>query len=230
MGVRSIGIAVMLAAAAAGAGAQQAAAPTVTVSAQGVSKVAPDTAVVTLDIRAQDGKLRNAYDKTQTQADQVRALLQQQGFNPADAHWSGYQVFPINGENGKVSSYEVATEAELDVTNFEKIGPLVDAAGAAGLGALRGVRFELKNPAAAKQAAIADGYHSARAEAEALARAAGERLGGLAHASVDSSETRAPGPLLLSSQMELRQAPMQQFTPQLITVTANVSLEYRIGQ
>jgi len=224
-----VATAMLLGGVALGALAQQAA-PMVAVSAQGQSQVAPDTAVVTLDIRAQDAKLKNAYAKAQTQADQVRALLQQQGFNAADAHWSGYQVFPINGDNGKVSAYEVATEAELDVGDFAKIGPLVDAAGAAGLSGLRNVRFELKHPEAAKQEAIADGYRLAHAEAEALARAAGERLEGLQHASVDSSETRTPVPMLMSSQAVMRNAPMQQFTPQLITVTANVSLEYRLGQ
>src|SRR6185312_14389046 len=112
------------------------------------------------------------------------------------AHWSGYSVQPnVDYKTRRVTDHTVTTSLRLEFTDFAKIGPLLDAAGAAGLDALRGVSFELKDMDAARAGAIANGYHQARQEAEALARAAGRDLLGLSHASVDVASPSAPRPM-----------------------------------
>jgi len=204
---------------------------TVEVSVQGEFHAEPDTALVQMEITGQGAALQAAYAQAQAQAEQVRSLLRRQGFRPAQAHWSGYQVQPnVDYKTQRVKDYTVTTSLRLEISDFAKIGPLVDAAGAAGLNALRGVSFELKDMDAAKAAAIADGYRRAEAEAEALAHAAGRQLAGLSRATVDVS-TPSPRPVLYamaSSRMAGAVAPTAEFTPQQITVTARISAVFRL--
>ena len=205
---------------------------TVEVSVQGEFHAEPDTALVQMEITGQGAALQAAYAQAQAQAEQVRSLLRRQGFRPAQAHWSGYQVQPnVDYKTQRVKDYTVTTSLRLEMSDFAKIGPLVDAAGSAGLNALRGVSFELKDMDAAKAAAIADGYQRAQAEAEALAHAAGRQLSGLSRATVDVS-TLAPRPVLYamaSSRMAGAPAPTAEFTPQQITVTARISAVFRLN-
>ncbi|MGH9480951.1 MAG: SIMPL domain-containing protein [Terriglobales bacterium] len=201
--------------------------PTIQVSAQGQFEASPDTALVSMQITGDNADLQAAYREAQTQAEQVRDLLKQQGFTPEQAHWSGYSVEPnMNYQTHKLTSYTVTTSVRLEFTDFTKIAPLLNAAGAAGLSAVRNVSFELKHPEAAKAAAIADGYRQAHLAAEALAQAAGRQLQALARASVDTS---LPGPVFVPRMLAMASAapaPTEQFSPSQITVSATVNLVY----
>lgn len=203
---------------------------TVTVAAQGKFEAAPDTAVVNWDITGENASLKAAYAQAQAQAEQVRALLTRQGFTPQQAHWSSYQVQPQWDPKGRrVSGYQVSTTLRLEFADFAKIGPLLDAAGTSGLSALRGVSFELKDMQAARAAAIADGYRQTRQEAEAFATAAGRRLLGLSHASVNVASPYAPQPMFARAMVAGAAPPTEAFTPQTITITAQITAVYKIA-
>jgi len=206
---------------------------TVQVTAEGTYKADPDTAVVNLEIEGKNADMKAAYAQAQAQAEKVRGLLRQQGFTSEQAHWSSYNVQPnMDYRTHRLTDYTVTVQASLEFTDFAKIGPLLDAFGAAGVNALRGVSFELKkNLDAAKTAAIADGYHKSRQEADALAQAAGRRIEGLLYATVDVSEPAVFMPRVLSSMAlaAAAPAPTEQFTPRQITVTARISAVYRLN-
>lgn len=201
----------------------------VQVSAQGEFRANPDTAVVQMEVTGHDRDLKVAYAQAQSQAGQVRMLLQQQGFSPQQAHWTSYQVQPnLDYRTRNVTDYSVTTSLQVEVSDFSKIEPLVEAAGSNGLSALRGVSFELKDMEVAKAAAIADGYRKARQEAEALARAAGRQIQDLESASVDVS-LPSPAPVLMEARAAMAApAPMAEFSPGEITVTAHITAAYRL--
>ncbi|MGH9468315.1 MAG: SIMPL domain-containing protein [Terriglobales bacterium] len=215
------------------AAAQATARPTVSVNARGSVQAAPDTAVVNLAITGQSARLTDAYSQAQHQAAQVRALLNGQGFQPAQAHWSGFQVMPNRDPKTQhIVGYTVRNDLELDLTTFTQIGPLLDTSTGRGLAALRSVSFELRHPEAAESSAIADGYRQAHEEAAAFAQAAGLQLEALQHANVNTFMPM-PRPILRSSGRIAMAgpdaAPTAQFTPGLITVTASVSASYYLG-
>lgn len=204
---------------------------TISVGAQGQYQAAPDTAVVELQISGQNSSLKAAYAQAQAQAEQVRGILRDQGFAPQQAHWSSYRVQPnFDYKVHRVVDYTVTSSAELSLADFAKIGPLVDAFGQAGIPALRGVRFELKDMAAAKASAIQDGYRQVHREADALAVAAGRKLGELDSASVDVSLPSVVRPVMYSMSMRTpaAPAPTEEFTPETITVNARVNAVFRL--
>jgi uncharacterized protein YggE len=203
---------------------------TVTVSAQGKFEAAPDTAVVNWDITGENASLKTAYAQAQAQAGQVRALLTRQGFTPQQAHWTSYQVQPQwDAKSRRVTGYQVSTTLRLEVSDFQKIGPLLDAAGSSGLSALRGVSFELKDMTTARAAAIADGYQQTQHEAQALANAAGRHLLGLSHASVNVANPYTPQPMFARAMVAGASPPTESFTPQTITVSAQITAVYRLA-
>lgn len=203
-------------------------ADTIDVSVQGRFEAQPDTAVLGFDIHGQDRDLKKAYAQAQQQAEQVRVLLRQQGIAADEAQLGSYQVQPnIDWRTHKLIDYTVAAHVEVDLKDFAKIGPLVDAAGQAGLPAFDRVSFELKNMQKAREQAIADGYRKALAEAQQLAQLAQRRIQKLQYASVDVAE---PGPVFPRPVMMARAAaapaPTEPFTPQKITVTAQVRASF----
>lgn len=206
---------------------------TIDVSVQGRFEAQPDTAVLGIDIRGQNRDLKKAYADAQKQAEQVRTLLRQQGIPADEAQLGSYQVQPnIDWKTHKLIDYTVATQVEVDLKDFAKIGPLVDAAGEAGLPAFDRVSFELKDMQKAREQAIADGYHKALAEARQLAQLAQRGIQKLQYASVDVAE---PGPIYPRPVMMARAvagavpAPTEQFTPQKITVTAQVRASFEMA-
>ena len=208
-------------------------ADTIDVSVQGRFEAQPDTAVLGIDIRGQNRDLKKAYAQAQQQAEQVRALLRQQGIPADEAQLGSYQVQPnIDWRSHKLIDYTVVTHVEVDLKDFSKIGPLVDAAGQAGLPAFDRVSFELKDMQKARQQAIADGYRKALAEAQEVAQLAQRRIKKLQYASVDVAE---PGPIFPRPVMMARAAagaapaPTEQFAPQKLTVTAQVRATFEMA-
>lgn len=206
---------------------------TIHVVATGEFQAEPDTAVAQFEITGANPNLKAAYAQAQSQAEEVRALLQKQGFTPQQAHWSGYTVQPNHDyKTRRVTDYTVTTSLSLELADFQKIGPLVDAFGAAGINALRGVSFELKKMDAAKASAIADGYRQTQLQAAALAHAAGRQIKGLISASIDVSSSSYPiGPRVFAMAAAVAApAPTEQFTPHTITVSARIDAVYGMNQ
>ncbi len=202
---------------------------TVTVTAQGSVQAQPDTAVAQFAISGQNADVKTAYAQAQEQAVELRAQLREQGFTPRQATWSQYSVSPNwDYQTHHITSYTVSAGVQLLITDFGRIAPLINAMSGSGSSALQGVSFELRHGAAARKAAIAAAYATARAQAEALAAAAGGKLGKLVSASVGAAPLLAPQVRLMAA--EAAPAPVEQFTPQKITVTANVSVVFQLAQ
>lgn len=201
------------------------------VAAQGQYQAVPDMAVVQFDISGQNPDLAAAYADAQSQAAQLRGVLSSQQLPAAAAHWSNFQIQPnVDYRTHHVTSYTVAEYVSIQLADFSKIGPLLNATAAKGLSMLRGVSFELKDAAAAKSAAIAAGYREARAEAEALAHAAGRQLGPLVEASVDApGGAVGPQPRMLAMASAAAPAPTEQFAPGSITVSASIHLTFSLN-
>ena len=209
-------------------------ADTVEISVQGRYQADPDTAVIAIDVRGQDRDLKKAYAAAQQQSEQVRKLLRDQGVSPEQAQLGSYQVQPnIDWKTRKLIDYTFASHIEVDLKDFSKIGPLVDAAGQAGLPAIDQVSFELKDMQKAREQAIADGYHKAFAEAQELARLAGRSIQKLQYAGVDVMEPTPvyPRPIMMARAAgSFAPPPTEQFTPQKITVMAQVRVSFQMAQ
>ena len=110
---------------------------------------------------------------------------------------------------------------------------MIDDAAERNSGVVTNVSYELKKMDAAKTRAILDGYRRAHDEANALANAAGRRLGQLTYASVDVT---VPTPIRGMTTMETTgnyaamAPPTTGFGPEQMTITARVHAIFRFAQ
>src|ERR1700734_726690 len=200
------------------------------VGADGKFESAPDTAVIQFNISVQEDTSQAAYQHASKDADQVREVLRANGIEPKSATIGFFSVQPMydwKNARQKVIGYRVTTDVTLKLKDFSKIGPITQQLADANVSERQTLNYTLENVDEAKNKAVEDAYRRARNSAETLARASGRALGELSYASVDTFENqRVPVPRMaraMAATANAAPAPTEEFTPQNVTVTADVN-------
>jgi len=223
------------------AAAQTSSAPTVLVNtiyagADGKFESAPDTAILRLDIAAQQDTSRAAYDKASVAAENVRQVLKANGIDPKAAQVGFYQVQPVydwKNPKHKVIAFRVVTNVTLKLHDFSKIGPLTDQMADIEDTQNQSLNYILEDIEQAKVKASEDAVKKARNQANAVASASGRTLGELLYAAVDVSQPIVAVPMMMQRSMAVSAnaapaAPTAEFTPQLVTVNAHVNAMFAL--
>jgi uncharacterized protein YggE len=206
---------------------------TVYAGADGRFEAAPDTAQVQFTISAQADSAKGAYDQAGAQAEQVRQIMRNNGFDPKLAEIGYYSIQPqydYKSPKRKLIGYQVTTSVTLKVKDFAKIGPITQQLADANVSTSQSVSYTLDNMDDAKGKAVADAYKHARMSASAVAQAGSRTLGDMMYASVDTFENVRPMPMgVMSMKANVAQAaPTEEFTPQTVNVTAHVNAMFAL--
>ena len=199
------------------------------VGADGKFESAPDTAVIQFNISVQENSSQAAYDHASKEAEQVRQVLRANGIDPKTAQIGSYSIEPMydwKTAKRKLIGYRVGTSVTLKLKDFAKIGPLTQQLADSAVSESQSISYTLDNMDEAKNKAVEDAYHRARAAADSLARAAGRSVGELSYASVDTFENVRPigiVPRVMAMKAEAAPAPTEEFSPHTVTVTAHVN-------
>lgn len=206
---------------------------TVYVGADGKFESAPDTAVLTFNIGAQDSTARAAYDKASAAADQVRQAMHNNGIDPKTAEFSFFSVQPQydwKDPKHRVIGYRVVADVILRLHDFSKVGALTQQMADIESTENQSLTYTLENMEAAKIKATEDAMHKAHNEASAVAVAGGRSLGELIYASVDVSQPVVPVPrpmaVMRAAGPAETPAPTEGFSPQSVKVNAHVTVMY----
>lgn len=157
----------------------------IAVSAQGEATVTPDRAMVTLGVQSRAATASEAARANAAAQRAVLDTLRAMGFRNEQIATANFNVrpeyvpSPSRGGSPEVSGYVVSNTVQVTLESTARIGEVVDAALAKGANTVYGMNLMVGDPAPARRTAIADAMRKARAEAEALARAAGGSLGRL---------------------------------------------------
>ena len=202
---------------------------TVLVSADGKFETSPDTALVQFNISAQEDKSAAAYDRASKAAEQIRQILRGNGIDPKAAEISSFSIQPVydyRQPKAKLVAYQVNASVSLKVRDFSKIAPIIQQLSEADITANQSVSYTLENVDTAKTKAVEDAFRRARDSANAVASAGGRTLGELSYASVDTYENIRISPVMHAMAKmgtpNAAPAPTEEFSPQLVTVTAHV--------
>jgi uncharacterized protein YggE len=203
---------------------------TVYSGADGKYEAAPDTAVLRLDIAAQQDTAREAYDKASVAAEQVRKVLRANGLDPKVAQVGFYAVQPMydwKNPKRKIIGYRVVTTVTLKLRDFSKVGVLTEQLANVEGAQNQTLSYTLEDMDQAKTKATEDALRKARSQAAAVAAAGGRTMGELLFATVDVQQpTIVPvmaQPMMARAAMAEAVPPTAQFTPQEVTVTAHVN-------
>jgi uncharacterized protein YggE len=190
--------------------------PSLSTSGQGEAKVTPDRASVMVNVqtRALTAAAAAADNANKTKA--VLDALGKLGLAKDQLSTEGYSVYPEmrydkDGGSPKVAAYVVTNTVRAETKRPEQAGAIVDAALGAGANVINGLSFYASSIDEGRRQAISAAVASARADAEAMARAAGGTLGELLELST-GGPTIPPRPMYDVSMMRAKGA-SQEATP-----------------
>ncbi len=200
--------------------------------ADGKFEAQPDTAVIHMDVAAQQDTSRAAFDHAAAAAQRVRDVLKANGIDVKTAQVGVYQSQPVydwKNPKRKIIAYRVTTDVTLKLRDFTKIGPITEQLADIEDMQNQSVNYTLEDIEQAKAKASEDALKKARNQASAVAIASGRSLGELLYASVDVNQQFAV-PLAIPMRAMSRTAgaaaipaPTEEFTPQTVTINAHVN-------
>ncbi len=203
---------------------------TIYAGADGKFEAAPDTAVLSMDVAAQQDTSRAAYGRAAAAVDRVRQVLKSNGIDPKIAQFSSYQLQPVydwKDPKHKVLAYRATSNVTLKLRDFTKLGDLIEQLANIEDTQNQSIAYTLEDIEQAKAKASEDALKKARLQAGAVATAGGRTLGDLLYASVDVNQPNIIP--VFAPQMAKTMAagavppPTAEFTPQAVTVNAHVN-------
>ncbi len=219
-----------LLAAAASAGRADDLPPRITVTGTGEVSAAPDIALVSIGVTQEAEESRAALDAMNAATAAVLERMAAEGIAAADMQTGALQLYPLYNNSSlssgnRIDGYRASTTIRVRVRDLATLGPVLDTVVSDGANTLSSLEFDIDDPDPlldeARRAAVAD----ARAAAELLAEAAGVDLGDVIELT-DQSGGYSPGPVMM---MEARSGGSVPVAEGEVTITANVTMVYRIG-
>lgn len=154
--------------------------PVIMAAGRGEIRLPPDVAVVRLVISSRASTAAAAATETARRVRAITDTLHRWSLAPEIAAPVAFEVHTNEDRfEARLVDYEAKAVLTVRVREFEQLGPIVDAALAAGATTVPGIRFESDTAAVARMRAIAVAYEQAEAKASAVARAANVKLGPL---------------------------------------------------
>jgi uncharacterized protein YggE len=157
----------------------------------------------------------------------VVAALRAAGVARADITSAGYNVAtnyrPPEGprQTPQPDGYIARNAVHVQLSALDRVGPVIDAALAAGANRIDGVQFTATQTDSARRVALAEAIATARADATIMARAAGGSLGRLLELSTEFSPARMPYALQMAGGVARARATTE-IEPREVTVNAVV--------
>ena len=154
----------------------------ITVSGTGETKVAADTAIVTLGVSARDKDVLKAQQKVNESIAAIRQALIAKGVKEENIntdYLNIYAMYDYKDDMEEVVAYNASSTLAIKVEKIDDAGMLIDEAFAAGANTLNGISFSAADTEAAEKESLKKAVEEAKAKAEVLAEAAGLKITGI---------------------------------------------------
>ncbi len=120
---------------------------TVSASGEGVVRVTPDIAIVSLGVETNDKEMTKAQSANKEQMNEIMAELKNLGIQDKDIQTDNYSVYPEYDWNNNTQifrGYKVVNTVSVKVRNIDDTGKVLDAVAAKGANRLNGIRFAVE--------------------------------------------------------------------------------------
>lgn len=205
---------------------------TVAVSGQGEIQAEPDLAHVTLGVEARKPKLEEARAEVARTIDAVLKLTRDLKIDQTLVRSTRINVQPeynwdANARERNLIGYYVSRQVEIELRDLEKLGQLLERATDLGVNQLGDPRLDSSKRRDLERQALAKAVEDARANAEAVAKTAGARLGPVRTISANSGYVPPPMPMRGKVMMAMEASDAaQSYQSGQMTFTGNVQIEY----
>jgi uncharacterized protein YggE len=199
-------------------------APEVTASGRGEVKVAPTASSLAISVTTRAPTAAQAAADNATRLESTLKALRATGLAQTDLTTLGYSVgqnYETSRDNPRMPAGFIARNTiRAEVRRLDDLGKIIDAALGGGATEIAGIQYISAQSQEARRAALASAVREARADAEAIARAAGGSLGRLIALS-SSGGPREAGGMAFDTEMMLRGA--NSIMPRDLTIFAQVT-------
>jgi uncharacterized protein YggE len=218
------------------AGQEQPPPRTISVSAQGTIEREPEQGVVLLAVESEAQTARAAAEANAERMTRLMAALRAAGISERNIRTISYELRPEyrrqteqTREPPTIAGYRAINMVQVTVDTVARLGRTIDTAIGSGANRVANISFKLRDSHAAHVEAAAMAMRNARREAEAVAEAAGERLGPVLNVSSGGYMAPPPPPMPMYARAEMDMAaaptPVESGT---LTIVATVSVTYQL--
>ena len=207
----------------------------VSVTGSGEVKAQPDMAYVTLGVEARRPTLAEARAEVNATVERLLALTRELRIEPKFVDSTRLQVQPDYRWDEKSSSqvllgYVVSRQVDVELHDLDRLGTLLEKSVSAGVNQVGGARLDSSRRKELERAALTQAVDDARLNADALARAAGAKLGPVQSLSASGA---MPVPMYAERAMSVAAAPMadaaeKSYQSSEMKFTASVSAQFEL--
>lgn len=204
----------------------------VSVSGQGEVQAEPDQALVTLGVESRKPKLDDARAEVTKTVDAILKLTRDLKIDTKYVRSTRVNVQPeYSWENGarerNLIGYVVSRQVEVELHDLEKLGQLLEKSTDLGVNQLGDPRLDSSKRRDLEREALAKAVADAKLNAEAVAKAAGAKIGGARTISASSGYSAPPMPMAAPKVMMARAGDAAQtYQSGQMSFTGNVQIEY----
>jgi len=163
---------------------------TIAIAGEGKITAIPDIAEISLGIQTEKLTVAAAQKENTEKMNSIIAELKNMGVEAKDIQTTNYSIYPrYDWLDGKqlLRGYIVSQNVSIKIRDLEKVGTIVDKAGSLGANEVGSLSFTIDEPEQLRQEARIKALANAKEKAEALAKAAGVKLGKLVSFNESSS-------------------------------------------
>ncbi len=207
----------------------------ISVSGEGKVKAAPDVAILTLGIEAQEATVAAAQQEAAKAMDKAMKALKGDGVADKDIQTQQFSIYAVRQWIGKenreeIIGYRVTNTVSAKIRQLDKAGAIIDDVAKAGgdLTRIQDIGFTVDDPAPYYKQAREKAVQDAVAKAKQLADIAGVKLGKLLYISEGSGYIP---PIMMKNvyaSTEAAPAPSTPISPGELEFQLNVSIVYDI--
>jgi uncharacterized protein len=187
----------------------------ISVVGQGTASIAPDMAIVNLEVVREATTAREALSANNAAIAQVIEAMKESGIEPRDLQTSGFSIQPrivyprprADGTQDKprIAGYSVTNGLAVRVRQLEKLGEIIDRSVTLGVNSNGNIVFTNADAKQVVRQARTEAVKDARQRAETLAEAAGIQLGPLLRLAEDIDRPM-PRPMARMTTMQADEA------------------------
>lgn len=199
--------------------------PQIVTTGVGEASVVPDRAMIYLSVQTRAATVATASADNARRAKAVMDTLRALGITGDAVSTAGYSVSPEmqypQNQPPRATGYTVSNSILVKLKRIEDVGRVIDAALAKGTNEISSLQFSSSKADSVRSVALSAAVADARAQADAMAKAAGGSLGPLLELNTASVPIR-PVPLMQPTAM-MRAATATPISPGEQTVNATVT-------
>ena len=156
----------------------------VTVSANAVMEVAPDTAYLYFTVEGRGDKAADAVGEAANKMETVRRSLLGLNIVGQNVSTTNYSMDRRYDGKGRPDGYIVYNSVRVKVTDVSKVGDVIDRISGAGVDHISNINYTLSNKELYRNQLLAQAVENGRQQAAVVANAGGRTLGNLLAATI----------------------------------------------